>query len=519
MEQVVANIYASCLSAEAEPNGELVDLTISAIQDGLAGSNKDETLGLIFDAVEELGSERKQKGALFRIKLTSIASSAKLLPPHARSVLLKSLSAMREVAQQQSLMATLDTIKLMSEAISKVDTNTAVGQPSPPPIPHVVKKAPPATEDPQPRVQLTLIEYLKQHATHAVSDKIAFAPDIPLKKLSGALVSIGAYVKPEEVVVLVDDTVFGGSKEGVFITKDRIFIKEKFIDLAIYRLDSIHHIGADGLKIFINHREIVGLTQPDKPDMESLFAAINDYLALIRQKSNPPAPSPRPSMDYEEEEGETPECEPQLDALHGHFYFTAFKLHPTSEMSQDEWYERMLIVDLVNASMGLYQFMLRNGLEVDDQGKWISTSDLMHFESLIYAIELLALLLAKNTKMPSDIIGGYIQFIYESLMITYIDTFESRDVVEEQLHMRANYYRTAIKQKPSELPNIYHACLTNPAGFLAMGEDVKNYLEEIISNLELDCLGEEISFAFMREMSRNVESAVDRYWQNIGMRE
>lgn len=507
MEQVVANIYASCLSAEAEPNGELVDLTISAIQDGLAGSNKDETLELIFNAVEELGAERKQKGALFRIKLTSIASSAKSLPPQTRSALLKSLSAMGEVAQQHSLTATLDTIKLMSEAISKVDSNTAVGHPASPPVPPVAQKAPPASEAPQPKAQLTLIEYLKQHATHAISDKIAFAPDIPLKKLSGALTSIGAYVKPDEVVVLVDDTVFGGSKEGVFITNDRIFVKEKFTDLAIYRLDSIHHLGADGLKIFINHREIVGLTQPDKPDMEMLFSAINDYLMLIRQKSNPPAPPVPPSMDYEEEEEED-----GLDEIHGFFYLKAANLYADQDIQQ---FERMLMVDLLNISMGLYQFLLMNGMSPSERAKWFATSDLMHFESLLYVAELAVYLMETKIEAKQSDVEDFNAFVYGHLVFPYTDLFNDESFVTEQMRRRVGLYKALMRNQPTELPVALHACLTNPSFVPLFGGELREDMNFALYHLQAECLSKEVAFAYLRDVSSRVEESLVRYGINI----
>ena len=40
------------------------------------------------------------------------------------------------------------------------------------------------------------------------------APDIPKKKLQAALDSYGERLRAQDVVVLIDDTVFGGAREG-----------------------------------------------------------------------------------------------------------------------------------------------------------------------------------------------------------------------------------------------------------------------------------------------------------------
>lgn len=56
--------------------------------------------------------------------------------------------------------------------------------------------------------------------------KVYLAPDIPLKKLSAALASYGGDTQPEEVILLVDDTVFGSATEGFMLTRNKLFYKE-----------------------------------------------------------------------------------------------------------------------------------------------------------------------------------------------------------------------------------------------------------------------------------------------------
>jgi len=59
-------------------------------------------------------------------------------------------------------------------------------------------------------------------------DHIFVSPNIPQKKLFGAIKSYAKDVRPEEVIILVDDTVFGGAKEGVLATNNAIYSKELF---------------------------------------------------------------------------------------------------------------------------------------------------------------------------------------------------------------------------------------------------------------------------------------------------
>ena len=59
-------------------------------------------------------------------------------------------------------------------------------------------------------------------------ERVFVAPHIPRKKLLGALDSYGEGLRAQDIVVLIDDTVFGGAREGVLITEAQIRAKAKF---------------------------------------------------------------------------------------------------------------------------------------------------------------------------------------------------------------------------------------------------------------------------------------------------
>ena len=73
-----------------------------------------------------------------------------------------------------------------------------------------------------------LSEKINQPGWNWNYDGIFVYPNIPQKKLFGAIGSYANDVKPEEVIILVDDTVFGGAKEGILITNNAIYSKEIF---------------------------------------------------------------------------------------------------------------------------------------------------------------------------------------------------------------------------------------------------------------------------------------------------
>lgn len=58
-------------------------------------------------------------------------------------------------------------------------------------------------------------------------DRVYARPNIPHKKLQGAISSYAHGVRPDDVIVLLDDTIFGGAKDGLLVTSEAIYCKEK----------------------------------------------------------------------------------------------------------------------------------------------------------------------------------------------------------------------------------------------------------------------------------------------------
>lgn len=59
-------------------------------------------------------------------------------------------------------------------------------------------------------------------------DKVYARPNIPRRTLEGAIFSRAPGVPSGEVIVILDDALFGGAKEGLLVTSDAIYCKQKF---------------------------------------------------------------------------------------------------------------------------------------------------------------------------------------------------------------------------------------------------------------------------------------------------
>jgi hypothetical protein len=66
-----------------------------------------------------------------------------------------------------------------------------------------------------------------ESAIKKISDsKIIFSHNTAKKKLTNAIASFAPEVSASEVIVLIDDTFFGGAKEGLIITNKSLYSKE-----------------------------------------------------------------------------------------------------------------------------------------------------------------------------------------------------------------------------------------------------------------------------------------------------
>ncbi|MGQ1705176.1 J domain-containing protein [Acinetobacter baumannii] len=112
------------------------------------------------------------------------------------------------------------------------------------------------------------------------SDNIYFAPVIPNKKLQGAMSYLPHGVNPNDIVMLIDDTVFGSAKVGMCFTAKGLFYKASFEDGQAYLFEHIQKVEADiGMitsSILINGHDELSFSQLDKGVVRALVAFLNE---------------------------------------------------------------------------------------------------------------------------------------------------------------------------------------------------------------------------------------------------
>lgn len=112
------------------------------------------------------------------------------------------------------------------------------------------------------------------------SDNIYFAPVIPNKKLQGAMSYLPHGVSPNNVLMLIDDTVFGSAKVGMCLTAKGLFYKASFEDEQTYLFEHIQqveaNIGVITSSILINGRDELNFSQLDKGIVRTLVAFLNE---------------------------------------------------------------------------------------------------------------------------------------------------------------------------------------------------------------------------------------------------
>ena len=110
---------------------------------------------------------------------------------------------------------------------------------------------------------------------------IFIAPDIPAKKMNNALASYAPGINANDVIVLVDDTVWGGAKEGMIITKNKLFSKALMESPIAIDISSQTEITiVDNKIIYVNGEKFCSFTMPDKDSLCKLVTAIAEMIKL-----------------------------------------------------------------------------------------------------------------------------------------------------------------------------------------------------------------------------------------------
>lgn len=124
---------------------------------------------------------------------------------------------------------------------------------------------------------MSLLGFLRAQK-YSSSGRVHVAPNIPKKLLSNALSAYDLTVDPNEVVVLIDDTMFASGKDGCLIGQDFLAIRESFSDAKVYAYDEVDALELKGSKLFVNKRQAIAFNMPDKDDLHDCFSLLQEWL-------------------------------------------------------------------------------------------------------------------------------------------------------------------------------------------------------------------------------------------------
>lgn len=118
---------------------------------------------------------------------------------------------------------------------------------------------------------------------------IHIKPSIPRDKAMNAINTYAGYLTYDDIVILIDDTVFGSCKEGVIFTNEAMIVKKAFESVVYRELNKIKNLGFR--KGFLGHYIIlegneISLTQTSAEDIQYLVEKCNEYIASLSVNSN-----------------------------------------------------------------------------------------------------------------------------------------------------------------------------------------------------------------------------------------
>ncbi len=125
--------------------------------------------------------------------------------------------------------------------------------------------------------KLIFEEILAPYTDQLKSDKIYFAPDIPRRKAVNAIKSYAGGLSPHDILILIDNSVFGGAKSGMLITANKVYFHDFGSVRKCFKLSAIKKLKYHGTRIRISEK----FTSNSSETMDLCVAGITKDTAPI----------------------------------------------------------------------------------------------------------------------------------------------------------------------------------------------------------------------------------------------
>lgn len=350
------------------------------------------------------------------------------------------------------------------------------------------KESPPPPPPPPP---MTLRQVLHGYtcATEPFQ-RIFIAPHIPANKMAGAIKSYGEGVRPQDVVALVDDTVFGGAKEGMLITESEIYFKAIFEPVSRLRLDVVKEISAHGNVVHANDFQFAKLNIPEKRDVKALFKRIDSYIKS-RSVESPHRDGKGPDH-HSSAEGLGRAEEDKLYARLKQGFFSRLEADVRREAavadSPEEWVVAELIRQLMHVSGVLDRFVQQRGIPLSRMEKSFLASDPMRWEVLTFVMPVVDRLLSDEAGMDEEQVQAFTGPAMLRVLMAYVAEVEDvgrrrtlrsvarpfEELEESRFFMdfrrRCRRYGVVLGDSPGNVVEAFSHSMSNPAAFYALDE-------------------------------------------------
>lgn len=387
----------------------------------------------------------------------------------------------------------------------------------------VPEQAQATTKNDRPVQFPTLGEFLRRHRlSNYEMDKIHFAPSIPSKKLSGALAAYGAGIKPSDVVALVDDTVFGGAKEGILLTNKEIRFKEIFTAPEARAVKHVEYLMIDGRSIYANGVKVMRINVPDKDEVESLLDAVNEYVGKRNEEEKTAQNAVSPDVDSGDIAG-------LFNKLQ--HYRILEKIAEGYGMGGYSPRKRHLIsfcLRLLNWSFQVQRIRLDGQTQATDDQQNVLSSDAVVFESLIFTLACATQQFVVSLREEQGMEEMASVFLY--LIVPYVVIKENLADLDDILGM-SEAQATQVMSKSRMVPEVFKrlqkyqealhfgsvpteqfmANIRHPVDFLVLDDEIKPLFMQFVRNVLPSMIGASAFESHLHATVSAVENQVENH--------
>lgn len=116
---------------------------------------------------------------------------------------------------------------------------------------------------------------------------VHLAPNIPASKLAGALSYLPSEVQAEDILILVDDTVFGSAKLGLVVTAEQLFYKAQMESVREWQLRNIGRLDMEqgwfNRSLRVNGLQKLELIQIENHTLAALLKLLQQHILDLHQ--------------------------------------------------------------------------------------------------------------------------------------------------------------------------------------------------------------------------------------------